>query len=150
MKTASGYLDKPEDEDNNEDFTEQVAEAINEVLKKIRIPQLSGHEQIQLMDMIECVALVERHRRSLDENGARFMLFVRQHALRKGRTSEIHLSWREINWAYHSNSQDILVDFVTRQAHNGLVWHGAREYGLFMWLSDITAVVRILSWHLTG
>lgn len=81
----------------------------------------------------------------MDENGARFMLFFRQHALRKGRTNEMHLSWREINWAYHSNSQDILVDFVSRQNHGTMLWEHARESGLFMWLSDAAALVSISS-----
>ncbi|CAM1509249.1 Fc.00g029880.m01.CDS01 [Cosmosporella sp. VM-42] len=141
-KGSGSYLDGPqagEDEDD-EIFSEQTAVSINEKLTKISIPQLSGHEQIQLADIIECVSLVEKHRRSMDENGARFMLFFRQHALRKGRTNEMHLSWREINWAYHSNSQDILIDFVSRQNQSKMVWEHARESGIFMWLTDSNAV----------
>ena len=118
-----------------------MAVSINEKLTKVGLEQLTGHEQIQLADIIECAALVERHRRSMDENGARFMLFFRQHALRKGRTNEMHLSWREINWAYHSTSQDILADFVSRQSHKGMLWEHARESGIFMWLSDVHALV---------
>ncbi len=129
-----------DDDDEEEPFQETTAASINEILKKVRIPQLSGHEQIQLMDMIECAAFVEKHRRSMDENGARFMLFFRQHALRKGRTSEIQLSWREMNWAYHSNTQDILVDFVGRQTHGPMLWKHARESGLFMWITDVSAL----------
>ncbi|KAG4282678.1 hypothetical protein FPRO06_09351 [Fusarium proliferatum] len=141
-KSSGAYLNGSNtDETDDEDiFTEQTAVSINEKLVKIDIIQLSGHEQIQLADIIECVALVERHRRSMDENGARFMLLFRQHALRKGRTNEMHLSWREINWAFHSNSQDILVDFVSRQNHGSMLWEHARESGLFMWLTDPTAL----------
>jgi hypothetical protein len=124
-----------------ETFSEEVAQAINEKLTRIALPQLSGQEQIQLVDIIECVGLVEQQRRSMDENGARFMLFYRQHSLRKRRTNEMHMSWREINWAYHSISQDILVDFVSRQHHGTLLWETARESGMFMWLTDTTAVV---------
>ncbi|KAK4186581.1 RAVE protein 1 C terminal-domain-containing protein [Podospora australis] len=127
-------------DDGEEPFSEEVAADINERLTRIGIPQLSGHEQIQLVDIIECVGLVEKQRRSLDENGARFMLFFRQHALRKGRTNEIHLSWREINWSYHSTSQDVLLDFVSKQSHGRMLWESARESGIFMWLSDASAV----------
>lgn len=123
-------------------FDEEAAAEINERLTRVGIPQLSGHEQIQLVDIVECVGLVEKQRRSLDENGARFMLFFRQHALRKGRTNEIHMGWREINWAYHSTSQDVLVDFVSKQSHGRMLWENARESGIFMWLSDNAAVVR--------
>lgn len=79
----------------------------------------------------------------MDENGARFMLFFRQHVLRKGRANEMYLSWREINWAFHSNSQDLLLDFVSRQNHGSMLWEQARECGIFMWLSDLTATVSV-------
>ncbi|GJC82423.1 regulator of V-ATPase in vacuolar membrane protein 1 [Colletotrichum liriopes] len=124
----------------DETFSEETAHAINERLTKVSLQQLSGHEQIQLADIVECVGLVEKQRRSLDENGARFMLFFRQHGLRKGRTSEIQMSWREINWAYHSTSQDILTDFVTKQCHGTVRWEDARESGMFMWLGDRNAL----------
>jgi hypothetical protein len=131
-------------DDGEESFSEDTALAICERLQSIALPQLSGHEQIQLIDIVECVGVVEKQRRSMDENGARFMLFFRQHALRKGRTNEIHMSWREINWAYHSTSQDILTDFVTRQYHGSMLWESARESGMFMWLTDAAAVVSSL------
>ncbi|TGJ86036.1 hypothetical protein E0Z10_g2719 [Xylaria hypoxylon] len=127
-------------DDSGETFTEELALSICERLQSIPLPQLSGHEQIQLVDIIECAGVVEKHRRSLDENGARFMVFFRQHALRKGRVNEIHMSWREINWAYHSTSQDILMDFVSRNYHGTMLWENARESGMFMWLTDANAV----------
>ncbi len=139
---AGPYLNRRMSMDSLEEpFSEEIALSINEKLTKVGLPQMSGHEQIQLVDIVECVGVVEKQRRSLDENGARFMLFFRQHALRKGRTNEIHMSWREINWAYHSDSQDILVDFVSRQQHGPLLWENAKESGMFMWLTDISAVV---------
>lgn len=142
-RAAGSFLRDGQDDDEEQDevFSAQMAVSINENLMRIGIPQLSGHEQIQLADMVECVAVVEMHRRSMDENGARFMLFCRQNALRRGRPNQMHLSWREINWAYHSGSQDLLVDFVSRQAHGEMLWEHARESGLFMWLSDMNAVV---------
>ncbi|KAI6086637.1 regulator of V-ATPase in vacuolar membrane protein [Hypoxylon rubiginosum] len=136
----SSYIMTQMPSDDNEVFTEELAMAICEKLQRITIPQLSGHEQIQLLDIVECAGVVEKQRRSMDENGARFMLLFRQHALRKGRTNEIHMSWREINWAYHSTSQDILTDFVSRQYHGTMLWENVRESGIFMWLADETAV----------
>jgi hypothetical protein len=128
-------------DDHDETFTEELALSICQKLQSIPLPQLSGHEQIQLVDIVECAGVVEKQRRSLDENGARFMVFFRQHALRKGRVNEIHMSWREINWAYHSTSQDILTDFVCRSYHGTMLWENARESGIFMWLTDANAVV---------
>lgn len=138
------FLTRRMSHDNGKgNFTEEVAKDINEKLTHIGIPQLSGHEQIQLVDIVECAGLVEQQRRSLDENGAKYMLFFRQHTLRKRRTDEMDMSWREINWAYHSSSQDILVDFVSRQHHGTLLWENAKESGMFMWLTDPAAVVSL-------
>ena len=130
-----------DDGEDVETVTESVAVAINEKLTKIALPQLSRQEQIHLADIVECVAIVEKQRRSMDDNAARFMLFFRQHALHRGRANEVNLSWREINWAYHSNSQDILLDMVSHQFQGKMLWEHARESGMFMWMTDSTALV---------
>ncbi|PHH61586.1 hypothetical protein CDD81_8167 [Ophiocordyceps australis] len=135
--------DSADDDEADKDqasFTEETATLINEKLLKVGIPQLSGLEQMQLADTVECVAYAERHRRAMDENGARFMVLYRQHALRKGRAGDKYISWREINWAFHSGSQDMLAGFVTRQAHGDFLWENARESGIFMWLTDAEAL----------
>ncbi|EKV08590.1 WD repeat protein [Penicillium digitatum] len=121
---------------------ENTATTLNESLARIALPQLSSHEQFRLADTIECVAMVEKHRRSMDDNAARYLLFFRQHMLRRtqGVANKDTVSWREIVWAYHSSSQDILTDLVSRQFNGKLTWKAARESGLFMWLSDSVAV----------
>ncbi|CZS96032.1 related to RAV1-similarity to Drosophila DmX gene [Rhynchosporium graminicola] len=136
-KSFGAYSD---DDEADETVTESVAATINEKLTKIALPQLSRQEQIHLADAVECVAIVEKQRRSMDDNAARFMLFFRQHILHRGRANEVHLSWREINWAYHSNSQDILADMVSHQFHQKMLWEHARESGIFMWMTDSTAL----------
>lgn len=131
------------EEDEVETVTEGVAASINEKLMKIALPQLSRQEQITLADIVECVAIVEKQRRSMDDNAARYMLFFRQHVLHRGRANEVPLSWREINWAYHSNSQDILADMVSHQFQGKMLWEHARESGMFMWMTDTNALVRV-------
>lgn len=138
-KSFGGF--STDDDDGEETVTDNVASTINEKLQTITLPQLSRQEQIHLADIVECVAIVEKQRRSLDDNAARFMLFFRQHILHRGRLNEINLSWREINWAYHSGSQDILVDMVSRQFQGRMLWEHARESGMFMWLTDLNAIV---------
>lgn len=121
---------------------ENTAAALNENLARFTLPQLSSHEQFRLADTIECVATVEKHRRSMDDNAARYLLFFRQHMLRRsqGIANKDTVSWREIVWAFHSASQDILIDLVSRQFGGKMLWESARESGIFMWLSDATAI----------
>jgi len=95
------------------------------------------------MGIIECIGTVEKHRRSMDDNASRYLLFFKEHTLRRGQVSneQVNLSWREIVWAFHCNSQEILVDLVSRQSQGKLLWENARESGMFMWMRDSTALV---------
>jgi hypothetical protein len=124
--------------------TENIALILNENLTRVALPQLSSQEQFRLVDTIECVATVEKHRRSMDDNAARYLLFFRQHMLRRtqGVAYKDTVSWREIVWAFHSGSQDILTDLVSRQFNGKMTWKAARESGIFMWLTDLRALVR--------
>lgn len=121
-----------------------MAAILNDNLTRKSLPQLSSHEQFQLADIIECVATVEKHRRSMDDNAARYLLFFRQYIMRNSKTHDkLGLSWREIVWAYHSGSQDILVDLVSRQFNGKMLWTQAQESGMFMWLTDLQALVSV-------
>ena len=123
---------------------EDVATILNENLTKVALSHLSSQEQFHLVDIVECVATVEKHRRSMDDNAARYLLFFRQYMLRKSQapSGRVSISWREIIWAFHSGSQDILVDLVSRQFHGKMLWQHAKESGMFMWLTDVNALVR--------
>ncbi|KAJ5247425.1 hypothetical protein N7468_002408 [Penicillium chermesinum] len=144
VKMLSSHVDGVDDESFVVD--ENIAANLNENLARIALPQLSSHEQFHLVDTIECVATVEKHRRSMDDNAARYFLFFRQHMLRRsqGMANKETVSWREIVWAYHSGSQDILTDLVSRQFSGKMTWKAARESGLFMWLADTVALKNIL------
>ena len=129
-------------EEEDQYVTEDIASTLNENLAKITLTQMSSREQFYLTDIIECVAAVDKHRRSMDDNAARYLLFFRQHMLRKGHAAgkEFSISWREVVWAFHSDSQDILIDLVSRSYHGRMVWENARESGMFMWMSDVSAL----------
>lgn len=126
-------------------MTEDVAASLNEILTKAVIPQLTSREQFRLADIIECVGTVEKHRRSIDDNAGRFLLFFRQHFLRAGQQGGEPgpISWREIIWAYHSGSQDIIVDLVSKHFQGKMQWQHARQSGMFMWMTDMSALVSV-------
>ncbi|USP81648.1 hypothetical protein yc1106_08922 [Curvularia clavata] len=133
----SSYADYSDDSEP-EAVTEEVASHLKELLTKKQIPLLSSREQFRLADIIECIGMVERHRRSIDDNAGRFLLFFRQHVLSQAHKDPI--SWREIVWAFHSGSQDILVDLVSRHFSGKMLWQHAKESGVFMWMSDTNAL----------
>ncbi|KAF1977584.1 hypothetical protein BU23DRAFT_587563 [Bimuria novae-zelandiae CBS 107.79] len=125
------------DDGEPQSVTEEVAIQLNELLQTKQIPLLSSREQFHLADIIECVGTVEKHRRSIDDNAGRFLLFFRARALSD---AQAPISWREIIWAFHSQSQEILVDLVSRHFNGKMLWQHAKESGVFMWMSDLTAL----------
>lgn len=127
------------DNDEPETVTEEVAANLKDLLTTKQMPLLSSREQFRLADIIECIGMVEKHRRSIDDNAGRFMLFFRQHVQSEGQKAP--LSWREIVWAFHSGSQDILLDLVSRHFNGKMMWQHAKQCGVFMWMSDINALV---------
>ena len=137
-ETHTSYNDFS-DEHEPETVTEEVAINLKELLTTKQMPLLSSREQFRLADIIECIGMVEKHRRSIDDNAGRFMLFFRQHV--QSEAQKAPLSWREIVWAFHSGSQDILLDLVSRHFNGKMMWQNARQCGVFMWMSDINALV---------
>ncbi|KAF2036460.1 hypothetical protein EK21DRAFT_52161 [Setomelanomma holmii] len=127
-----------DDFSEDESVTEEVASSLNELLTTKQIPLLSSREQFHLADIVECIGMVEKHRRSIDNNAGRFLLFFRQHVLSEAQKNPI--PWREIIWAFHSGSQDILADLVSRHFNGKMLWEHAKECGLFMWMTDISAL----------
>jgi len=94
-KEFGSFYGNYSDEDDLSTFSEALAASLAEELIRVPIPQLSGPEQINLRDIIECVSQLEKHRRSMDDDGFRFLLFFRQQQLRKGQSiaNGIGLSW---------------------------------------------------------
>ncbi|KAH7396902.1 RAVE protein 1 C terminal-domain-containing protein [Phaeosphaeria sp. MPI-PUGE-AT-0046c] len=133
----SSYADFSDDTEPAS-VTEEVANSLNELLTTKQIPLLSSREQFRLADIVECIGVVEKHRRSIDDNAGRFLLFFRQHVQNEAQKRPI--SWREIIWAFHSGSQDILADLVSRHFSGKMLWQHAKESGIFMWTTDINAL----------
>ncbi|KAH0605847.1 uncharacterized protein H6S33_004304 [Morchella sextelata] len=134
---AGGFFDYLAEEEFSS-FDEALAASLCALLVKIPIPALTGSEQIMLAGTIECVGQVRQHRRSIDENAARYLLFYRQGALQRKKEAAA-VSYREVVWAFHSESQEILSDIVNR---GSMTWAAARECGIFLWLRDEAAVRR--------
>ncbi|CUS15530.1 unnamed protein product [Tuber aestivum] len=136
-KLTGGFFGSYQEEEELLYFDEALAKSLCSLLTRIPIPHLMGTEQINLAGIVECVAQVKEHRRSIDENGARYLLSFRQHGLRR---EPADMSYREVVWAFHSASQEILIDLVNNNAKGKMMWPQARESGIFMWLRDPEAI----------
>ena len=132
-----------EDEEESTTLTEELAMNLTEKLATLSLPHLPKHHQSRLISLVESVATAEKLKRSMDEDAMRFHIFYNQFLLfkRKSPAVRMNITCREYIWAFRSNSQDILVDLVSRQFNGRILWHQARESGMFMWMTDLTALV---------
>ncbi|CAJ0825977.1 9445_t:CDS:10 [Entrophospora sp. SA101] len=134
------------DEDKSTlEFTQEVAEFLSEKLKSISLPDLSHVEQAQLLALVDTIIQVESQKRSLDENGVRYVLFMRRyHYLHRSKlTSAIsssELSFRDMAWALHSESQDLLIEYSTMASGGKFFWKDARVHGIFLWIRNIDTI----------
>lgn len=122
---------------------EETAVALNDKLSETRLPFLTSEEQSSLSNIIEAVGFTEKHQRSADKLGVQYLSSLRKRGNRLNGTDAPPrpLSWREIVWAFHSNTQDILSDLTSQQYQGKMLWTDARDCGIFMWMTDITALV---------
>ncbi|KAK9450684.1 RAVE protein 1 C terminal-domain-containing protein [Limtongia smithiae] len=118
-------------------FNEGAALALTDYLKNVSLPYLTSHQQISLTAIVEGMGQVEEQRSSLDENGVRYFLAFRLFILH--RESMIQMPYRDHNWAYHSESQEVLVDLIMKSYNGRMTWQQARESGMFVWLRSSTA-----------
>ena len=115
-------------------------------LSKVHLPDIDGISQTELLNLIACVGSIERLRHSLDVPATSF-LFAMLEASRLSAqvtSTSSNSNWRDIVLASNSGKQDILVDQMTRHFQGRILWQQARQCGIFMWLSDVEAVVSSL------
>lgn len=138
---------------------------LKEQLNEKRLPSLSQEDQSSLGRVIDAIAYLRDHIRGLDSNALRY-LFVWKLQLvnHQDRHSELNgalngapqtngfhhaesfvpeMSWREISFAYHSTTQQPLLDLLILHHDNKLTWNDARRLGITSWLSDREALVQV-------
>ncbi|TPX73880.1 hypothetical protein CcCBS67573_g04853 [Chytriomyces confervae] len=115
---------------------------------QILLPYLSAEDQTKLFAIMNSFVQVEQQKRSIDENGARFVFFARlllsALPIVEGKAVAVSesLSTRDISWAFYSDSQDFLVDF-TNQSFNGKpLWKDVRSLGMGFWLRNSESLRR--------
>ena len=51
------------------------------------------------------------------------------------------LRFRDIIWAYHSESQEILLNASAAACGGKMVWSDAKALGIFLWLNNLDSMV---------
>lgn len=138
----------------------EVEELVEQLDGPVSMP-LNQPEKSLLATIAQATLEVEGQRRSLDLCGLRYLtslrIFVNQSRRMvsgtatpaSGQTSSnglpkrlSRLSFRNIAWASHSDSQEILLSAALQCCGNGkMLWDDAQKFGVFLWLKSPDVVV---------
>ncbi|KAJ3174760.1 regulator of (H+)-ATPase in vacuolar membrane [Geranomyces variabilis] len=122
------------------EFSDDDAAFLSEALTRTSLPNISHVDQMLLLAVIDTLVQVEKQKRSLDENGVRYILFVRLFLFSQrsfpASMKAAGLTSRDIAWGFFTDSHDILLDFVSQSFNNKVMWSDAKALGLGYWLRN--------------
>ncbi|ORX95907.1 hypothetical protein K493DRAFT_22306 [Basidiobolus meristosporus CBS 931.73] len=96
---------------------------------------------MHLMGIVDGISKMEEQARALDENGGRFLLSLKLNTFMKyspspNKSNSGKFSYRDMIWALHSESQDLLVEFCAESCDGKLLWNDAKSYGFALWINN--------------
>ncbi|KAG1730794.1 RAVE protein 1 C terminal-domain-containing protein [Suillus occidentalis] len=135
-------------------FSRHMVETLIEQLETRPLPHLTPNEHAHLLVLIQTTLEIEEQRRALDANGLRYVISMRSfYILNRRVTSDPssprsngaiprstgwreRLRYRDMIWAFHSESQELLLSTSTAACNGRMLWPDARALGVFIWLSS--------------
>ncbi|KAJ1974522.1 regulator of (H+)-ATPase in vacuolar membrane [Dimargaris verticillata] len=152
-----------------------TAAFLADYLSRHTLPGVPHQDQLRLVDIASLVVQMTHQYQSLDRMGRRFALFLRlyiqrtqpeyEQVVKQNASSPSwaasfapavlahQLPFRDCHWAFHSESQPVLLDFIRDLGSHGgssdhcgskLLWRDARRLGVGYWLRDSTLVRALL------
>ncbi|KAG8923955.1 regulator of (H+)-ATPase in vacuolar membrane [Tulasnella sp. 418] len=138
--------------DDEEGFTRHMVETLVHNLEEHPLPHLTPSEMEHLIILIQTALEIDEQRRSLDGNGLRYLISIRSFFFINRRVTQSDSSknngarsgilapfvrerirYRDIIWAFHSESQEILMSASTTACGGKMMWLDARALGVFLW-----------------
>ncbi|GAA5841848.1 hypothetical protein JCM11251_005402 [Rhodosporidiobolus azoricus] len=142
-------------------FTEEDLGRLLSALRKQSLKGLTKLEHEHLAVLAQTVLETQARKSSLDENGLRFLVSLRSFylyhsatvspaalsstaATLNGPLVSQRLKYRDMVWAFHSDSQDLLLEEATKACGGKLTWEKARILGLGLWLKSPEVLARTM------
>ena len=144
---------------DDDDFSPSLVKQLLDSLEDEPIPHLTPNEHQTLLVLIQTVGEIEEQRRALDANGLRYLITMRVFYILNRRLSNPNspasngqlssrinkrerLRYRDMIWAFHSESQEILLSASAKACGGKMVWSDAKALGIFLWLNNVESMVR--------
>lgn len=160
--TSHAALFDNSDNDGRDDLKHADIDRLDRLRRKLNegviIPDLTKEDIQNLRIVLHTLSQVIESRRSLDEDGLRYLIALRAFES-KEKTRKINimstnapiasafeqprLRHREFVWALHSTSQETLMTAVQEAFDGKLPWAKVRSTGAFLWLQSPTAIAAL-------
>ncbi|KAI9513046.1 RAVE protein 1 C terminal-domain-containing protein [Russula earlei] len=141
------------DELDDQGFSRSLIERLLSYLEATPLPYLKPNEHAHLLVLIQAMLEVDDSRRALDANGFRYLISMRSFYILNKRASapsspesrgalsrrtgrRARLRYRDIIWAFHSESQGLLLSASLAACQGKMTWSDARALGVFLWLNS--------------
>lgn len=138
-------------------FSRPLVARLIDSLENRPLPHLTPNEQAHLLVLIQTTLEIEEQRRALDANGLRFLISMRSFYILNSRAStpaspetnglvrlvpkqtgrRERLRYRDMVWAFHSESQNLLLSVIESTCNGRMLWSDARALGIALWLNSI-------------
>lgn len=145
------------DEPGDQGFSRSLIERLVGRLEASPLPHLTSNEHAHLVVLIQAMLEVDDSRRALDANGFRYLVSMRSFYILNKRASEpsspesrgavsrrtgwrARLRYRDIIWAFHSETQGLLLSASLAACQGKMTWNDARALGVFLWLNSIESM----------
>ncbi|KAF8273891.1 WD repeat-containing protein [Lactarius quietus] len=145
------------DEPEDQGFSRPLIERLLDHLEATPLPHLTPNEHAHLLVLIRAMLEVDESRRSLDANGFRYLISMRSLYILNERASapsspesrgavsrrsgwRARLRFRDIIWAFHSETQGLLLSASLVACHGKMTWSDARALGVFLWLNSVESM----------
>ncbi|KAF9455073.1 hypothetical protein P691DRAFT_770160 [Macrolepiota fuliginosa MF-IS2] len=155
----SSMSDGPEEEQG---FSRALVENLLEELETNPLPHLTPNEQAHLLVLIQATLEIDEQRRALDANGLRYLISMRSFYILNQRAASPsspssnrgeggtlprqqtgvreRLRYGDMIWAFHSESQELLVSACTAACNGKMTWADARALGVPIWLNSLDSL----------
>jgi ubiquitin len=139
-------------------FSRHMVETLMEQLETRPLPHLTPNEHAHLLVLIQTTLEIEEQRRALDANGLRYVISMRSFYILNRRVASDpssprsngaiprstgwreRLRYRDMVWAFHSESQGLLLSTSTAACNGRMLWSDARALGVFIWLNSVESL----------
>ncbi|KAF5385516.1 hypothetical protein D9757_005413 [Collybiopsis confluens] len=142
---------EPQENDDEEGFGRPLVTKLIQSLESRPLPRLTPNETASLIVLIQTTLEIDEQRRSLDSNGLRYLISMRSFYIVNSRAStpfspgsseyaprdtgrRERLRYRDMIWAFHSESQELLLSASSVACNDKMCWGDARALGISLWL----------------